>query len=137
MILGHVLWNIINLAWCRSVAHSGNEHLLALIMSIIIPLANGLACLFAAFKCKPTTEAKGLKCCCKEASTCRNVCRRVTVGLIGVWHLFIWHSGYIIAPVFLIIASILPSKAADFTLESKEQQNTEQELVITSERAKT
>lgn len=115
-ILGHVLWNIINLIWCSSVSEAGGEAGLTIIMSILIPFANATASIITVFKCKPTDEAKSLKCCCKEAKTCRDVCRRVTVGLVGLWHLFIWHSGYIIAPVVLVIAAILPPKVADYTM---------------------
>jgi len=131
IILGHVLWNIINLPWCASVAHTGGEAGLTLIMSIFIPAINAIACIVTAFKCKPTDEAKGSKCCCKEANTCRNVCRRVTVGLIGLWHIVVWHSGYIVAPVILIIAALLPTKVADYTISLAKDGETAKTTEIT------
>jgi len=131
IILGHVLWNIINLAWCASVAHTGGEATLTLIMSIFIPAINAIACIVTAFKCKPTDEAKGAKCCCKEAKTCRNVCRRVTVGLIGLWHILVWHSGYIVASIILIIAALLPNKAADYTVSLAKDNETAKTTEIT------
>jgi hypothetical protein len=131
-ILGHVLWNIINLAWCASVAETGGEAGLTLFMSILIPFFNATACIITAFKCKNTTEAEKAKCCCKEAKTCRDVCRRVTVGLVGAWHLLVWHSGYIIAPVMLIIAAILPPTAADYTFKlPSDESNQETEMTET------
>ena len=52
IIIGQVIFNIINLAWCRSISVSGGEEMLAIIMGILIPLINGLALYFAAFMCK-------------------------------------------------------------------------------------
>lgn len=130
-ILGHVLWNIINLSWCASVSETGREAMLTLIMSIFIPMINAVACIITVFKCKPTDEAKTLKCCCKEGKTCRDVCRRVTVGLVGLWHLFVWHSGYIIAPVVLVIAAVLPPKVADYTMPlAKDKEGETKEVEI-------
>jgi hypothetical protein len=125
MVLGHVLFNIINLSWCVSVGKpSGREASLAVIMGILIPFTLDVAAIVVVFKCKPTDEATRAKCCCKEAKTCRDISRRVTVLLVGVWHLFIWHAGYIIAPCILIIAAILPPKIADYTMSlTKDKQD--------------
>lgn len=52
IIIGQVIFNIINLAWCRSISDSGGEEVLALVAGILLPLFNGAAVFFAAFMCK-------------------------------------------------------------------------------------
>jgi hypothetical protein len=67
-------------------------------MVVILPITMGTICLLAA-----------------HLSCFSDVSRRIVVGLIGVAHMA-WHAGYIVGPCILIIASILPSVAADYIM---------------------
>ena len=114
IIIGQVIFNIINLIWCRSISDSGGEEVLAIVAGILIPLFNGGAVYLAAFMCKSENGRM-----CKNSETPRNVCRRVTAGLIGFFHIFGWHAGYLIAPISLLIAAMLPTQFADKIIKQK------------------
>lgn len=69
----------------------------------------GTLALIAANMCQSGDSAK----CCKNTGGCRNACRRVTSLFTGLFHLFGWHAGYVVAPLILIVSSLLPGKLAD------------------------
>jgi len=105
ILAGHAAFNIINFIWCVSIANPGGGFVIALLLGIMLPLINGVAAMMA-----------GLKgCCCKKSPRCNNVCQRLTMFWCGMAHIFGWHAGYVIGPISLIIASILPPKIADRT----------------------
>ena len=111
IILGHFVMNVAILVWATSNAHApGGELGFPLIMGIFLPLASGLTTLTMGIHAPAFYSAS-------PSSANASICARVTVGLWGVLHLFV-HCGYIIAPVFLIIAALLPASIADMGLLS-------------------
>ena len=89
--------------------------MIGIMMGILFPLFNGAGVFIAAFMCK-TENGK----CCRSAETPRNVCRRVTVGLVGFFHIFGWHAGYLVAPISLLVMAFLPNQFADKILKKNQ-----------------
>lgn len=99
ILLGHAMQNLMIVIWCMIWSHPGPKIWMALGLNIILPVFTGSGCIMASL-----------------IDTTGDICRRLTVGLLGAFHLFGWHCGYIVGPTFLIIASILPTVAADYVM---------------------
>ena len=88
-------------------------------MGIIFPFATGVATICVSHI---TLHSRGgwcnddFNCGCRQ-HTFRDVIRRVSNGLIGLFHLFVWPAGYIVASTLLFIAAVLPTKIADFIVD--------------------
>jgi len=118
ILFGNVILVLIQLIWATSVsAHAPfGEVSIKLIMGIAIPLASSVTSFALAFKCN---KAKSFittirRCCC---CLCRlpeplyfNINRRITVIILGLVHLCFVTSGFIIAPLLLIVAGLIPSE---------------------------
>jgi len=117
ILFGNVILILIQLIWAASVsAHAGAEVLFQLIVGISLPLASSTTSFALAFKCNIgkshlTTIKKCCCCCCRIPEPLYfNLNRRITVILLGLLHLCLFHSGFIVAPVLLIVAGLIPSE---------------------------
>ena len=104
ILIGHVIFNIINFIWCLSLTSPGGDVAIALCLAIFLPGINGVACFMVGHR----------GCCCKQNLRCKNICGRVTLALVGMIHMFGWHAGYLFGPISLITAAFLPTKMADY-----------------------
>jgi hypothetical protein len=99
ILIGYAGERLMIIIWCFVYSHPGTKFWLALGTGVLLPLFNGTGCYLAA-----------------NIHSTGDVCRRITCGLLGAFHLFGWHAGYIVGPCMLIIAAILPSVAADYVM---------------------
>jgi hypothetical protein len=104
IILGHMIINSAILDWAVSNSPEQKPYTFALFAGIITPLFTGLITLAIGLNIRaffgPSSSVAGIGV-------------RITTFLIGILHLFL-HCGYIVGPVLLLVASLLPPQIADF-----------------------
>ena len=107
LLLGHVIMNISILIWATSnaVVHSGRELTFPLVMGIFMPLLSGTMTLMIGL------NVPVCGCCTQDKSS--QIIYRIATFCFGFLHLFV-HAGYVIGPVLLIVAAILPPKYANW-----------------------
>jgi len=109
LIIGHAIANLAVMVWAVSNAHAGNEFVFPLVTQIVLPTATSIGTLFVGFR---------VRCCCGEPSASAHCGHRITLIVPGLLHLML-HAGYIVAPVLLLLASVLPPSLANAGLASK------------------
>jgi len=118
ILFGNVILVLIQLIWAVSVsAHPERwEVSIQLITGIAFPLASSVTSFALAFKCNKgksfiTTIRRCCCCCCRLPEPLYfDINRRITVVILGLVHLCLLHSGFIIAPLLLIVAGLIPSE---------------------------
>ena len=117
IICGNAVLIFIQLMYAASTANYwGGEIWVMLIKGIGLPLTSAITILVIAFKCNvgysTITSFKRCCCCCKllPEPLYYNINRRVVVIILGLVHLFMINSGFIVAPLMLIIAGALPAE---------------------------
>ena len=116
ILFGNVILVLQQVIWAASTAsYWGPALLIQLIAYIGIPLASSLTVFFVAYHWHvgnaPEDEEKKCCCCCGlMAPKYYDINRRIVVVLVGLFHLLMVHSGFIVAPLLLIVAGIIPAE---------------------------
>lgn len=106
IFLGHMVMNIAILAWATSMARVEGGLGMPIMLQIVLPLVS-TTCLTLIGVNIPVC------CCCRPRSAVAGIPYRITVAAFGLLHLFL-QLGYIVGPVLLFIAALLPPVIADF-----------------------
>jgi len=107
VLIGHALEKTMILIWCFKYSYPEQEYWLVLALGVILPTLSGTGCILAAYLYENDGAVGG------------DVCRRITVLMIGLLHLMGWHAGYIIAPAALILAGMLPNAITEHVILGK------------------
>ena len=124
ILMGSALQIAMLLIWISSVANIDGLIFIQMVFGIILPLVNAAIVIFC---------IGGCGCCCTcgcNNGVCAEICKRLTIGLIGVFHLFGWHSGYIFGPLLLILASLMPLADATTTAVTAVPRSAYSELAV-------
>ena len=114
IFIGQAIFNILNLIWCVSYLETlPAQSAITIVLAIILPCITGTLSFFIAIK----------GCCCKQNIIYRDICQSLTLALLAMFHIFGWHAGYLIGPISLIIAALLPSKYSTYTFGSTKYTN--------------
>ena len=126
LIFGHVIANLAILCWAAGgSAHAGNEFIFPMVTQIILPLVTSTGALLVGLR---------VPCCC--GGDARAHCgHRVAVLVSGILHLML-HAGYVVAPVLLIVAAVLPPSVAHAGLEQDEAEDAKVTRIVSNEGSK-
>jgi hypothetical protein len=113
MLLGHMVINIAILSWAMRGSDHQDTIVFALLIGILIPLVTGVCMLAVGLNVRAFFAQPGA-----GPSSVAGMCVRISTFGVGVLHLFL-HCGYIVAPVLLILASLLPAAIADYGVEER------------------
>jgi len=107
ILLGQLVMNIAIIAWATGNAkvEETRELVFPIVTKVVIPFVTGTFTLLIGL-------AIPVCCCCQPKSARAGIPYRITVGLIGLLHLFV-ACGYILAPAMLMLAAILPPRTAN------------------------
>lgn len=116
ILFGNAVLTTIQLIWAATTAsYSGPMILIQLILNITLPVATSLACFAMAYHCKlGKEEKKCCFCCCGLSGPLYyNINRRIPVIIVGLVHLLMVQCGFIVAPLLLVVAGLLPVEKAE------------------------
>lgn len=105
--LGHVVANIMLLVWAVTSAEAHNEFIFPMVTQILLPMLNGTYTLLIGLRVP-------LCCCCcpGKPSPTANCGVRLALLPAAILHLML-HAGYIVGPLSLLVAAVLPPSCAN------------------------